>query len=89
MVTPSRKRLLWIPCSLRLVRRWASPEPHACTTLTRTVSTALPGLMTPAGLPSVLPGLLPREHGRYTAVAMDARRAFHLACHRAACAARA
>ena len=48
-----------MPCSLQPVRRWDSPEHRANTTPTRTRSTVLPGLMTPAGLLSVLPGLLP------------------------------
>ena len=59
MVTPSHRWLLWMSCSLRLVRRWNSPEPHACTTQTRTASIAMLGLITPAGSPSMLPRLLP------------------------------
>ena len=48
-----------MPYYLQPVRRWDLPEPRTHTTPTRTTSTALPGLMTPAGLLSMLPGLLP------------------------------
>ena len=48
-----------MPCSLQLVRRWDLAEPRTHTTPTRTTSTVLPGLMTPAGLLSLLLGLLP------------------------------
>ena len=58
-MTPKLRRLLLMPCSLQPVRRWDSPETRTNTTPTRTTSTVLPGLMTPAGLLSVLPGLLP------------------------------
>ena len=61
MATFSLRQLLLMPCSLQPVKMWDSPRPHAGTTPTRTTSTTPPGLMTPAGLPSMLPGLLLRS----------------------------
>ena len=58
-MTSKLRWLLLMPCYLQPVRRWDSPKPHAQTTPTRTTSTILRGLMTPVGLLSMLPGLLP------------------------------
>ena len=58
-MNPKLRWLLLMPCSLQPVRRWGLPRLCTYTTPTRTTSTTLLGLIKPAGLPSVLPGLLP------------------------------
>ena len=58
-MTPKLRRLLLMPCFLQPFRKWDLPNPHTHTTPSKTTSTILPGLMTPAGLLSMLPGLLP------------------------------